>query len=205
MIPNNLNSSDKELLSGWNVKERKVWRLYYTSKGKLQKLQDPVQNREVSLPSHRSPAPIHSSGWPEGIASSASGCFLGLDQGRWEDEHLSPGQDSLHFAMSQDTVHVPNSNFLSPLPRPPLRVKSAVVVGTGRWWWAKVSSQSLKEAVGHGLFGAWSSRLWCVCLCPRDLMKCKFKGKIIKNFKSVDYFEGRPCVTILVTGLWSWP
>lgn len=27
-------------------------------------------------------------------------------------------------------------------------------------------------------------------------MQCKFKGKIIKNFKSVDHFEGRPYMTV---------
>lgn len=166
--------------------------------------QDKIE-KSVSLhigPLLQSTAPIP---WPEGIASSASGCFLDLDQGRWEDEHMNPGQDSLHFAMPQDTGHMPNSNVPSPLPRPPLRTKSAVVVGKERWWWAKVSSQGVKEAAGDRLFGAWGSWLWCVCHYPSDLMQHKFKGKIIKNFKSVDHFEGSPCVTVLVTSLWSWP
>lgn len=137
MIPNNLNSLNTELLSGWNVIERKVWRFYYSSQRKLQNLQDLGQNKNVgpqdkiekSVSLHIGPCPNPQHWWPERIASSASGCFLYLDQGRWKDEHRSPGQDSLHFAMSQDTVHMPNSNFLSPLLRPPLRVKSAVVFG----------------------------------------------------------------------------
>lgn len=227
LIPNNLNSSNKELnLIRMKYDRKRSMETLIAQPGEATEFQGPAQNENVGpqhrtrksaphAPLNRPTPPVHSTGWPIVIATSASACILDPDRGRtastlhcpktlWAHAqpqlslHLCPGHDwggSQQWLWGEDRKMVTSED--------PISGAREGREGSGRWtiWELKLQVQSTKPSVWTLLTAgaAWWYRSQAHEAGPDAKLKMVLKVEMIgfsffgKNqFEWMEwFFEGR--------------